>query len=404
MGKTRKRATPLPNGYGSVRYVDKRHSRPFAVYTSSLWDESTGRYVRPPHALCFCRYRQTGIAILAAHHAGNYRPGMEEELDEAVDQMNRKELTACNDFTAEMLANYREFKRKAASAARLEALDDEAAGPTFSEVYGQYMDAKYGPNAPRKLAENTKKNDLQGYRISAPLHDRTFSKISVDDLQRVLNESDKKSGTLTCAKNLWHQLYQLAIPRGICSVDQSQFVKVPDRGATEHGEPFTQDDIKCIWSHRYTDETAELLCIMIFSGFRISAYPDLEVNQVEGYFKGGVKTKAGKGRFVPIHPAIRDLVRNRLERDGKMLAVSPQSVWSRMKRFLRACGLDDSHSPHDCRHTFSTLCERYGVSEADRKRMMGHSFGSDITNGVYGHRTLEDLRNQIVKIPCPDAF
>ena len=32
------------------------------------------------------------------------------------------------------------------------------------------------------------------------------------------------------------------------------------------------------------------------------------------------------------------------------------------------------------------------------KRMMGHSFANDITNGVYGHRTLEELRTEIEKI------
>ena len=30
--------------------------------------------------------------------------------------------------------------------------------------------------------------------------------------------------------------------------------------------------------------------------------------------------------------------------------------------------------------------------------MLGHSFGNDITNGVYGYRTLEELRTEIEKI------
>lgn len=60
------------------------------------------------------------------------------------------------------------------------------------------------------------------------------------------------------------------------------------------------------------------------------------------------------------------------------------------------------HTPHDCRHTFSRLCEKYGVNENDRKRMLGHSFGSDITNRIYGHRTLEDLRVEIEKIKICD--
>ena len=58
----------------------------------------------------------------------------------------------------------------------------------------------------------------------------------------------------------------------------------------------------------------------------------------------------------------------------------------------------EKHTPHDCRHTFSALCEKYEVKENDRKRMLGHSFGGDVTNDVYGHRTLEDLRSEIEKI------
>ena len=61
-------------------------------------------------------------------------------------------------------------------------------------------------------------------------------------------------------------------------------------------------------------------------------------------------------------------------------------------------------SPHSCRHTFSRLCESYGVREADRKRMLGYSFGNDITNGVYGHRTLEELRSEIEKIKLQETM
>ena len=68
-----------------------------------------------------------------------------------------------------------------------------------------------------------------------------------------------------------------------------------------------------------------------------------------------------------------------------------------MKNTLRKLGLPE-RTPHSCRHTFSRLCESYGVREADRKWMMGYSFGNDITNGVYGHRTLEELWMEIEKI------
>ena len=67
-----------------------------------------------------------------------------------------------------------------------------------------------------------------------------------------------------------------------------------------------------------------------------------------------------------------------------------------MKSTLRKLGIKEK-SPHSCRHTFSRLFESYGVREAD----VGHSFGNDITNGVYGYRTLEALRTTIKKIKVP---
>lgn len=43
------------------------------------------------------------------------------------------------------------------------------------------------------------------------------------------------------------------------------------------------------------------------------------------------------------------------------------------------------------------------MRENDRKRMLGHAF-QDLTNAVYGHRDLEDLRHEIEKIRIPDGI
>ena len=51
-----------------------------------------------------------------------------------------------------------------------------------------------------------------------------------------------------------------------------------------------------------------LLLILIYSGFRISAIKTLKIDLEEGYFQGGVKTRASKNRIVPIHPLIRPAV------------------------------------------------------------------------------------------------
>ena len=68
-----------------------------------------------------------------------------------------------------------------------------------------------------------------------------------------------------------------------------------------------------------------------------------------------------------------------------------------MYQVLAQLGIE-KHTPHDCRHTFSKLCEDSPVNENDRKRMLGHSFSTDVTNRVYGHRDLKDLKIEIEKI------
>lgn len=140
-----------------------------------------------------------------------------------------------------------------------------------------------------------------------------------------------------------------------------------------------------------------MLLIMCYSGFRISAYKSMKVDIEQKLFNGGVKNRYSKNRIVPIHSSIYDLVKRRMKRDGNLLNCSTQDFRYSMYEVLDNLGIE-KHTPHDCRHTFSKLCEDYKVAENDRKRMLGHSFGNDITNKVYGHRDIESLREEIEKI------
>ena len=168
-----------------------------------------------------------------------------------------------------------------------------------------------------------------------------------------------------------------------------------------HGVPFTDGELETLWQHS-EDPTIELLLILCFSGWRISELLTLEVNLENRFFCGGIKTDAGKGRIVPIHSAILPLVAHRMALYGVLLPMTTDKYRQNMHKALKALNMtgEPRHTPHDCRHTFSRLCEKYGVRENDRKRMLGHAF-QDITNRVYGHRELEDLRAEIQKIHGP---
>lgn len=190
-------------------------------------------------------------------------------------------------------------------------------------------------------------------------------------------------------------LYKYAMANDLCEKDYSIFIEITQEDDDEHGTPFNDSDLKKLWDTKEND-VSEMLLIMCYSGFRITEYRSLEVNLEEKYFYGGIKTTAGKNRAVPIHTAIFPLVERRIKRQKKLLLISNHNFRLEMYDWLENLGIE-KHTPHDCRHTFSTLCEKYNVNENDRKRMLGHSF-QDVTNKVYGHRELEDLRIQIEKI------
>ena len=174
----------------------------------------------------------------------------------------------------------------------------------------------------------------------------------------------------------------------------------------EHHADFTDEEIAKLWSaaDKTDEQTAamvKMILTMIYSGFRIGAWREMTVEN--DVFIGGVKTDAGKNRVVPIHSSITGFVAGMY---GEFLCGKSESQFRRdMRRVLMEIGIDTDekyHTPHSCRHTFHRLLEKAGVSEADRKRLMGHSLKGDITNGTYGHRSVEELKEQIekIKIEC----
>ena len=195
------------------------------------------------------------------------------------------------------------------------------------------------------------------------------------------------------------QIFKYAVTVGDLDRSPAAALQINILNDDEHGVPFTDEELVTLWEHR-DDPAIELLLILCYSGWRISELLALKIDLVNQSMTGGIKTAAGKNRVVPIHHAILPLIAYRLKKYGAILSCSTDAYRKDLYASLDSIGLlgTPRHTPHDARHTFSRLCEKYGVRENDRKRMMGHSFGSDITNGIYGHRELKDLKAEIEKI------
>lgn len=383
----RKKHERLPNAYGSIRYLGKNRKNPYAVHPPCKEISEEGDYVRPK-AICYVDDWYVGFAVLNAWHAGTYKPG-DEMLFKSYRAASATDLDA---FCRRILTDF-------SAHAHVEEVKKENE-LTFAQVYEMYYEWKYGEHAARKLSKQSRDSTNAAYKNCARLHDQVFRDLKLDDLQSCLDECSLKKSSLELISTLLKQMYKFAMPRKLCDENFAQYLTMPDVEDDEHGVPFTDDELKKLWENK-EDPTVEMILIMCYSGFRILAYTTMKADLEEMYFQGGVKTAAGKNRIVPIHSAIQPLVVKRLKRDGKLLDEWTDGFRRRMYRKLKKLGIE-KHTPHDCRHTFSRLCEKYSVRETDRKRMLGHSFGADITNGIYGHRTLEELRAEIEKIKLPD--
>lgn len=374
----RKKHPKLPNGYGSIRYLGKGRRNCYAVHPPAKEDPETGRYVNPA-ALCYVSDWYVGFTVLTAYKAGTYTAGMEKTLQPVEDD-------APSGLTQRILADY--------SLIRRDPLEND---PTFAEVYEAYYANKYCEG--HHYSESSQRSTRAAFRNCKSLHDRVFRSLMAKDLQDNLDACPLKHASLELIQALYLGMYRYAEGCGWCDKNYASYVRIKKEDDDISGVPFTEDELRLFWKHQ-DNPVIEFILIMCYSGHRISEYNVLDIDLEARLFKGGLKTATSKKRVVPIHSDIYPLVCRRLKRDGKMLNTHYNTYLEDFKGKLMelgCLGLDPIHTPHDCRHTFSWLCQHCGVTEDDRKRLMGHAF-KDVSNDRYGHRDPEDLRREIEKI------
>ena len=267
---------------------------------------------------------------------------------------------------------------------------------TFAEVYEKMLAERMSSQKPP--SRSTIYAYREAFQHLSQLHNVRMMDLRLDHLQSALDNSGLRYSMQVHVLNLMHQVYKYALKYDIVEKDYSHYTQINIVNDNEKGVPFTEEEIDRIWNEE-GDPTADLLLILIYSGFRIGAIKTLKIDLEKGYFQGGVKTRASKNRIVPIHPLIRPAVIRLLKvNSGQLLPQSTVIFRKQMRELLERMNIPTTHTPHDCRHTFSWLCDKYGVDMFTKKVLMGHSLGTSVTENTYGHRNLEELRAEIERI------
>lgn len=180
--------------------------------------------------------------------------------------------------------------------------------------------------------------------------------------------------------------------------------------------PFSKEQMDKLWSSIEFVPFADMIVYACYSGWRPTELVLLKVDDVDlenGFIKGGIKTPWAKNRLVPIHPLVRPIVEkyyNEAKEVGseylfndttkkKGLGLSYDQYLSRFNNVMATLKFSKEITPHYTRHTFISKAKSRSanMNEYILKRIVGHRIG-DITEYVYTHRDLEDLKDEMLLI------
>lgn len=301
--------------------------------------------------------------------------------------------------------------RKDANIALAEYLKDpyevDSKTITFKEVYDMWSKEHY-----KKVKSQTKRCYISAYDRCASLYGMAFKDIKAAHLEAILTDENVGAGTRSHIKVLFNLLFKYALKHDIITKNYASLTNGVTVKTKRKRNIFTNDEIERLFELG-TKYYADYILISIYSGMRPNEMCELTLDMInleEGYFQHGIKTPAGEGRIIPIHSKIRKLVEFRVNR-AKELGLNDftfyttdygKNTWlyyGKYYEFFKEYCNDFNvvHVPYDTRHTFSTLAKEADMNEYCLKLIIGHSI-QDLTERVYTHRSIENLKKEMEKI------
>lgn len=357
-----------PNGYGGISKLSGNRRNPYRVRITDGWE-----------------YNEKKIRQRQIYKTLGYYP-------------TRKDAMMA-------LANY-----------NADPYDLDANKITFDDVYHKWMESSRD-----KFSESLQNTYKSAYKRLHMLHNLKIRDIKKMQLQAALDENSEMSEVyLDRMRSLIRYVYQYCIDYDILEKDVSKGLKLNSNAKDKIIHTvYTEEEIQKLWDNLDTPVElkitkklsvnvypADLVLISIYTGMRGGEIMQLRRENFhieDKYIIGGIKSDAGKNRVIPLHDDILPLVKARLDRIDDYFVIYKNDLPPTLDQFrdyifkplMEKLGM--LHLPHDGRHTFTTIADRYIQDKNMIKKIVGHSI-SDVTAGVYTHSTPDDLLAAVNKI------
>ena len=230
------------------------------------------------------------------------------------------------------------------------------------------------------------------YKHLKPIYDIPIKDIKTYHMQMLIDSIDKSWQTKSHVQSLLHQIFDIAIELDIVEKNYASYVKLGYKPKSNIHKAFTTEEVQKLFDAVFSSDIADTVLIMIYTGMRPSELLSIKTEDIhisEKYIVGGLKTKAGMNRIIPLSDKILSLVIKRYNPNNQFFIDMSYAIYK--KNFLALMeSLNMDHLPHDCRHTFASMANTAGVNMTSIKLIMGHA-SQDITERVYTHKAVSEL-------------
>lgn len=286
--------------------------------------------------------------------------------------------------------------------------DIDANKITFAELYERWSSVHFETIVPS--ATRTWKSAFSYFHS---IHGMRFIDVRPNHIEGCIKDAKVGTSTKQRMKSLCNMLYKYALKNEIVTVNYADMCDSIKRGKpTIVRIPYSAEEEQSLWDN-VEFPFVDMVLVGIYSGWRPQELAILKIADVDlenRTYTGGLKTDAGRNRTIPIHSKIYDIVcRNynkAVEMNSEYLFNDENGQQGTYLTYDKYRGrfnkinkkLHLAHRPHDTRHTFITKAKAAGLDEYILKAIVGHEI-TDVTEKVYTHRTIEEFRREIEKIP-----
>lgn len=303
---------------------------------------------------------------------------------------------------------------------------------TFEQLYKKWFDEYIDTDEHESIKYRVK----AAYRYCSLIYKKKFREITIIDMKDCIYK-----GTATCVrgkykgeqrlaspqskeiiKYLFNHIYDYALEARLVERNYAREFTLDKKVFQEKEKnykskvPFSKEEIDKLWKSIEFVPFADMIVYACYSGWRPTELIKLKIKDVDlknGFVKGGMKTNAGKNRLVPIHPLVSSIVEKYYKEAKSVgsdylfndvnnkfgIGLSYDQYLSRFNKVMNALHFRTEITPHYTRHTFITKAKsrEVNMNEYVLKIIVGHDVG-DLTEHVYTHRELNDLKEEMDKI------